>query len=60
MCIFEAPDEEGVYLAEIDMDMLRDYRKHEVMGDKYRHPEKYGILTEHSCHDVMRLEKTDD
>ena len=60
MCIFEAPDEEGVYLAEIDMDMLRDYRKHEVMGDKYRHPEKYGILTEHSSHDVMRLEKTDD
>lgn len=45
MCIFEAPDEEGIYLAEIDVDMLRDYRTHEVMGDKYRHPEKYGILT---------------
>ena len=45
MCIFEAPGEEGVYLAEIDMDMLRNYREHEVMGNKYRHPDKYGILT---------------
>ena len=44
MCIFEAPEEEGVYLAEIDMDLLRNYREHEVMGNKYRHPDKYGIL----------------
>jgi len=44
MCIFEAPEEEGVYLAEINMDMLRNYRKHEVMGNKYRHPDKYSIL----------------
>lgn len=46
MCAFEAPEEEGIYLAEIDIDMLRDYREHEVMGSRYRHPEKYGILTE--------------
>ena len=45
MCIFEAPGEEGVYTAEIDMDMLRTYRKNDVMGDKYRHPERYGIMT---------------
>lgn len=44
MCVFEAPEEEGVYIAEIDMDMLRDYREHEVMGDKHRHPEKYQFL----------------
>lgn len=44
MCIFEAPGEEGVYLAEIDLDMLREYRAGEVMGNKYRHPEKYRIL----------------
>ena len=44
MCVFEAPDEEGVYLAEIDLDMLREYRAAEVMGKKYRHPERYGIL----------------
>lgn len=45
MCILEAPEEEGIYLVSIDMDMLRDYREHEVMGGKYRHPEKYGIIT---------------
>ena len=39
-------EEEGIYLAEIDMNLLRDYRENEVMGDKYRHPEKYGILCE--------------
>ncbi len=44
MCILEAPEEEGVYLAKIDMDMLRNYRKNEVMGNKYRHPDKYRIL----------------
>ncbi|MBR4223691.1 MAG: carbon-nitrogen hydrolase family protein [Oscillospiraceae bacterium] len=46
MCVFEAPSEDGVYVGQIDMDMLRDYREHEIMGHKYRHPEKYGILTE--------------
>ncbi|MCD8337820.1 MAG: hypothetical protein LUD18_11255 [Lachnospiraceae bacterium] len=46
MCILEAPEEEGIYIAEIDMDLLRDYREHEVMGEKYRHPEKYGAITE--------------
>ena len=46
MCVFEAPEEEGVYIAELDLDMLREYREHEVMGEKYRHPEKYGIMVE--------------
>jgi len=44
MCILEAPEEEGIYLADINMDMLREYRDHEVMGNKYRHPTKYKIL----------------
>ena len=44
MCILEAPEEEGIYLAEINMDMLRDYRDREVMGNKYRHPNKYKSL----------------
>ena len=44
MCVFEAPGEEGVYLAEIDMDQLRSYRADEVMGDKFRRPETYGML----------------
>ena len=45
-CILEAGEDEGIYLAEPDMDMLREYRKREVHGNAYRRPEKYGILTE--------------
>lgn len=45
MCVLEAPETEGVYLAEIDLDMLRRYREEEVMGGRYRHPETYGLLT---------------
>lgn len=44
MCILEAPDKEGIYVADIDLDLLREYRANEVMGNKYRHPEKYGAL----------------
>ncbi|MBR3665599.1 MAG: carbon-nitrogen hydrolase family protein [Ruminococcus sp.] len=46
MCVFEAPGDEGVYIAELDVDRLRLHRQNDVMGNKYRHPEKYGILTE--------------
>ena len=44
--ILEAGEGEGIYLAELDLDMLREYRKREVHGNAYRRPEKYGILTE--------------
>lgn len=45
MCVFEAPSEEGIYLAEINMDLLRKYRQNDVNGDKYRHPDAYNLLT---------------
>lgn len=45
MCILEASGEEGVFLADLDLEMLREYRAREVNGDKYRHPDKYGILS---------------
>lgn len=45
-CILEADGREGVYIAELDLKRLREYRKCEVHGNAYRHPEKYGILTE--------------
>ena len=44
MCVFEAPGDEGVYVAELDLDMLRQHREEDVLGDRYRHPEKYGSL----------------
>ena len=46
MCVFEAPGKPGVYVAELDVDKLRQYRSCEIMGDKYRRPDKYGILSD--------------
>ncbi len=51
MCVFEAPAEEGVYMAEIDLDMLRRYREDEVMGGRFRRPDRYGILTDSGAED---------
>lgn len=45
-CLLQAGGEEGVYLAELDLDMLRAYRESEVHGNAYRRPKKYGILTD--------------
>ena len=43
-CMLSAGEEAGVYIGELDLDMLRDYRSREVHGNAYRHPQKYGIL----------------
>lgn len=45
-CVFKADGREGVYIAELDVDMLRKYRQTEVHGNAYRRPEKYGKLLE--------------
>lgn len=46
MCAFEAPEEAGVYVAELDLDLLRRHRRQDVMGDKYRRPAVYTPLVE--------------
>lgn len=43
-CILEASEEEGMYIADINLTMLREYRRTEVHGNAYRHPEKYHML----------------
>lgn len=43
-CVFQAGEEEGVYLAELDLDRLRRYRESEVHGNAYRRPGKYALL----------------
>lgn len=43
-CVLEADEQEGIYLAELDMDMIREYRSHEVHGNSYRRPELYKQL----------------
>lgn len=45
-CILQADGKEGLYLAELDLGQLRDYRQSEVHGNAFRHPKKYGLLTE--------------
>lgn len=53
MCVLEAPPSPGVYLAELDVDLLRKHRREDIMGDKYRHPEKYRILSDESVRDII-------
>lgn len=45
-CILQADGSEGIFVAELDIDMLRSYRRSEVHGNAYRHPQKYGLLTD--------------
>ncbi len=56
MCVMEAPEEPGVYLGALDLDLLRNHRNGDVMGDKYRHPEKYGILSDPEVRGVIKGE----
>ena len=43
--IIEAGEDEGIYVAEFDMDRIRAYREREVWGDAFRKPRSYGPLT---------------
>ena len=43
-CILEAGGEEGIYLADFDLTMLRRYRSEEVHGNAFRRPDKYALL----------------
>lgn len=45
-CILLADDKEDIFLAELDLEQLRSYRENEVHGNAYRHPKKYGLLTD--------------
>lgn len=45
-CILQAGEEEGIFIAELDLKQLQEYREKEVFGNAYRHPKKYTILTE--------------
>ena len=48
MCILETDEEEGIFIAEFDLEMMRDYRGREVHGNAFRRPEKYKLLLESS------------
>lgn len=44
MLVVEAGPEEGVFLADVDLDELRRYRSEESWGNAYRRPSLYGAL----------------
>lgn len=40
----EADEQEGIFVADFPIDHIREYRKREVHGNAYRHPQKYKLL----------------
>ncbi|MDF2588523.1 MAG: Hydrolase, carbon-nitrogen family [Anaerocolumna sp.] len=42
--VIEAGEREGIYIADFDVEAIREYRSREVHGNAYRHPEKYSLL----------------
>ena len=42
--IVEAGEDEGIYLAEFDMEAIREYRQREVWGNAFRKPRAYSAL----------------
>ncbi|MBR2891974.1 MAG: carbon-nitrogen hydrolase family protein [Bacilli bacterium] len=43
-CILEASEEEGIFIAELDLTQLRLYRSQEIHGNCFRKPSKYHLL----------------
>lgn len=46
MLVIQAGEHEGIFMADLPIDKLREYRSTEVLGNAYRHPDKYGLLVE--------------
>ncbi len=46
MLILEAGEREGIYPADLPLDDIREYRRREIHGNAYRHPQKYHLLIE--------------
>lgn len=46
MTLVHADEAEGVFMAEFDLDALRDYRSRETWGNAYRRPRLYAALTD--------------
>src|SRR5262249_14908356 len=43
--VIEAGEAEGVYVAEFNLEHLRQYRKNEVWGNAFRRPHRYSPIT---------------
>lgn len=53
-CILQADGTEGIFLASLDLQMLREYRASEVHGNAYRRPQMYQILLDTKIDDPFR------
>ncbi len=53
-CLVKADDKEGVYMAEINLDELRQRRAKSIHGNAYRRPHRYGELLSSQRDDVWR------
>ena len=53
-CILQADGTEGIFLAALDLQMLREYRASEVHGNAYRRPQMYQILLDTKIDDPFR------
>ena len=51
MLVVEAGQTEGIYLAEFDLDALREYRQKETWGNAFRKPARYHILISNDIHE---------
>lgn len=51
MCILQADEAEGIYMAQVDLDLLREYRVCEVHGNAYRRPNLYHPLTDETVNE---------
>ncbi len=49
-CILQADGKEGIYIAELHLEQLRNYREKEAQGNTYRHPQKYQLLIDTQIH----------
>ena len=49
ICLLEADGQEGIYLADLDLDMLRAYREREVHGNAYRRPASTPLCWTRRC-----------
>ena len=50
-CLLQAEETEGLYIGEVDLLQLRQYRQVEAHGNSYRHPKKYGMLVKTKIED---------
>jgi len=59
-CVLQADSSEGIFIGEIDVEMLREYRSQEVHGNSYRVPSKYKILLDEKInYPFIRDDKND-